>query len=306
LIASPDSFEVPVALFGFNRPEVTRRVFASIAAMRPRRLFLIADGPRADRPQEEAACAEVRKIMTAVDWPCEVATNFSKHNLGCGRRMSSGINWLFDNVDAAILLEDDCLPGVSFFDFCRSMLERYANDTRIGVISGTNYTNRWAQLPPSYYFSRYTHVWGWATWRRSWALYDFDLTELGAARASRVLETVLEHEALARFWYEIFDRVKSGAVDTWDYQLCFTGFVNSWLNIIPSTNLISNIGIGPEATHTTSSNGFENLPIGTLQLPLQHPQFKIRCRLNDDLTERHAYGFLAEAHKAAPPRMVAC
>jgi hypothetical protein len=295
LLTGTEGFDVPVALFGFNRPDLTRRVFDAIADVRPRRLFVIADGPRADRPGDEAACAEVRKIMTSVDWPCDVVTNFSPRNLGCGRRMSSGIDWLFNHVEAAVLLEDDCLPGPTFFEFCRAMLDRYANDSRIGVISGTNYITRWARLPGSYYFSRYTHVWGWASWRRSWAQYDFALTKLPAAHEAKVLETVLEHEALARFWYKIFDGVRSGAVDTWDYQLCFASFANSWLNIIPTANLVSNIGIGPHATHTKTTNGFENLPIEPLDFPLQHPEFITRCRINDELTERHAYGFVAPA-----------
>ncbi len=308
-MSDAQGFDVPVALFAFNRPGLTQRVFDAIAQMRPRRLFLVADGPRADRPGEAELCAEVRRIMTAVDWPCEVATNFSPHNLGCGRRMSSGIDWLFGEVEAAILLEDDCLPGPDFFEFSRAMLDRYAADTRIGVISGTNYTTRWARVPGSYFFSRYTHIWGWASWRRSWALYDFSLSKLEAARQAKLLETVLEHEALARFWYDIFDRVAERRIDTWDYQLCFAGFANSWLNIIPTANLISNIGVGADATHTTDENSFANMPIEPLPQPLTHPAFITRCGLNDELTERHAYGFTPPAPVSAaasamqvPPR----
>jgi hypothetical protein len=286
---------VPVAFFGFNRPAVTRQVFNAIAASRPRRLFVIADGPRSDHPEDEAACAEVRRIMTSVDWPCEVATNFSARNLGCGRRMSSGIDWVFSHVEAAILLEDDCLPGADFFEFSRAMLDRYANDTRIGMICGTNCTTRWARFPGSYFFSRYLHLWGWATWRRSWELYDFHMTKLAASREAKVLETVLGYEECAHFWYEVLDQVRAGVIDTWDYQVFFAGLTNSWLNIIPTANLVSNIGYGPGATHTINPNGLENLPIEPLRLPLEHPEFITRCRINDDLAERYAYGFVAPA-----------
>jgi hypothetical protein len=292
-IVSPiaGSFEVPVALFVFNRPEVTRQIFDVVARMRPCRLFLIADGPRTDRPGEAEACAEVRRIVTALDWPCEVATNFSPSNMGCGRRMSSGIDWVFKNVDDAVLIEDDCLPSPQFFDFCRAMLERYRHDMRIGTVAGTNCMTRHAHFPGSYFFSRCPHVWGWAAWRRSWALYDYGMAKLAAAREARLLEAVMGHHDLARFWYDIFDNVQSGRVDTWDYQLFFTSFCNSWLNIIPAANLVSNIGHGPDATHCREPSEFANLPLGELALPLQHPDFMVRCQKHDEFDERHFLGF---------------
>ena len=182
------AFDVPVAIFAFNRPNLTRRIFDAVAERRPQRLFLVADGPRADCPEDNAPCDEVRKILMEVSWPCEVATNFSDRNLGCGRRMSSGIDWLFEHVDAAILIEDDCLPAPPFFDFCSAMLSRFANDQRIGLVSGSNFTWRHVQPSASYYFSRYTHIWGWATWRRSWAHYDFGLRSLSKVLESAGLE----------------------------------------------------------------------------------------------------------------------
>jgi hypothetical protein len=283
------ALDVPVAIFAFNRPRLTRRVFDAIAERRPKRLFLVADGPRPDSPQDDTACREVRKILADVTWPCEVATNFSDCNLGCGRRMSSGITWLFEHVDAAILIEDDCLPAPVFFDFCSAMLSRFANDSRIGMISGTNYTWRRFQPSASYYFSRYTHIWGWATWRRSWAKYDFGLQSLPLAREHRQLEEVFGDPVLADFWYAIFEAVRSGRIDTWDYQLVYASLVNSWLNVIPAVNLVTNIGFGPDATHTKSPSGFDNQPPGDLQFPLRHPDFAIRSRTADEITEREEY-----------------
>lgn len=284
------AFDVPVAIFAFNRPRLTRRVFEAVAERRPKRLFLVADGPRPDCPEDNARCDEVRKILTEVRWPCEVATNFSSGNLGCGRRMSSGITWLFEHVDAAILIEDDCLPAPPFFDFCSAMLSRFANDSRIGMVSGTNYTWRRFQPSASYYFSRYTHIWGWATWRRSWAKYDFGLHSLPLAREQRLLEEVFGDPQLADFWYAIFEAVKSGRIDTWDYQLVYASIINSWLNVIPAVSLVTNIGFGPDATHTKSSTGIDNQAPGDLRFPLQHPDFVTRCRTADEITEREAYG----------------
>jgi hypothetical protein len=296
------AFEVPVAIFAFNRPKLTRRIFAAVAERRPKRLFLVADGPRTESPEDNAACDEVRKILLEVSWPCEVATNFSDRNLGCGRRMSSGINWLFEHVDAAILIEDDCLPAPPFFDFCGAMLSRFANDQRIGLVSGSNFTWRHFQPSASYYFSRYTHIWGWATWRRSWARYDFELRSLSLAREHRLLEEVFGDRQLADFWYAIFEAVKSDRIDTWDYQLFFASVINSWLNVIPAVNLVTNIGTGPDATHTKSSTGLDSQAPGDLQFPLRHPDFITRCRTADEITERDAYGIRREKDGSSPPR----
>jgi hypothetical protein len=288
-------FEVPIALFAFNRPDVTRRMFEAIARARPNRLFLIADGPRTDRPGEAEACAEVRQIISAVNWTCDVATNFSPRNMGCGLRMSSGIDWVFKNVDEAILIEDDCVPTPQFFEFCRSMLERYRHDTRIGMISGTNCMSHRADFPGSYFFSRYPQIWGWATWRRSWAFYDHSMTKLEVAKEKRLIESVTEDESLARFWYSVFENVQSGRIDTWDYQLFFASFCNSWLNIIPSKNLVTNIGDGLHATHRKDDSEFTNLPLAKLALPWEQPEFLVRCKKHDEFYERHFHFFAGPA-----------
>ena len=296
------AFDVPVAIFAFNRPKLTRRIFATVAERRPKRLFLVADGPRAEWPEDNAACDEVRKILMEVGWPCEVATNFSDRNLGCGRRMSSGIDWLFKHVDAAILIEDDCIPAPPFFDFCSAMLSRFANDSRIGMVSGSNFTWRHFQPSASYYFSRYTHIWGWATWRRSWARYDFELRSLSLAREQRLLEEVFGDRQLADFWYAIFEAVKSDRIDTWDYQLFYASVINSWLNVIPAVNLVTNIGTGPEATHTKSSTGIDSQAPGNLQFPLRHPDFITRCKTADEITERDAYGIRRGKNSSSSPQ----
>src|SRR6185436_19386626 len=167
---------VPVALIIFNRPDLTARVFEAIRQAQPRQLFVIADGPR--NPDDERLCNEARQVVAHVDWKCDVRTDFSQTNLGCGRRPASGIDWVFSQVAEAIILEDDCIPAPSFFHFCERLLEHYRNDTRVMHISGNNYlpadkrsSEREAQSR-SYYFSKYTFSCGWATWRRAWKHYD--------------------------------------------------------------------------------------------------------------------------------------
>ena len=163
----------PVALIIFNRPHHTARVFAEIAKARPEHLFLIADGPRPDRPEDVQRCAAVRDIVARVDWPCQVERNFAERNLGCGRRPGSGISWVFQQVDEAIILEDDCVPDPTFFQFCEDLLEKYREDKRVMNIGGTNWQWPSPRSHHSYFFSIFNITgWGWATWRRAWQYYD--------------------------------------------------------------------------------------------------------------------------------------
>ena len=165
-----DSFQLntPVAFIVFNRPGTAKRIFAEIAKAKPPKLLVIADGPRGTLLGEAQKCMATRDVINRVNWPCEVLTNFSEVNLGCKKRVSSGIDWVFEHVEEAIILEDDCLPHPTFFRFCQEMLERYRNDDRIGMISGDNFQFGRPVGQDSYYFSKYVHVWGWASWRDRW------------------------------------------------------------------------------------------------------------------------------------------
>jgi hypothetical protein len=161
----------PVAFFIFNRPDTTEQVFSEIVRVKPHKLLVIADGPRSERQGEAEKCSQARSIIDRVNWDCEILTNFSEINLGCKVRVSSGIDWVFEHVEEAIILEDDCLPDPTFFRYCQVMLDHYRNDQRIGMISGDNFQNGIKRNMDSYYFSRYVHIWGWATWRNRWQNY---------------------------------------------------------------------------------------------------------------------------------------
>src|SRR5579871_4386735 len=162
----------PVALIVFNRPDTTRQVFQEIRRVRPPVLLVVADGPRRDHPEDEQLCRETRAVAEEVDWPCQVLTEYSDVNLGCRHRPASGLDWVFSQVEEAIILEDDCVPHPSFFRFCSELLSRYRDDARIGTIAGTNVQGGRKRGGASYYFSKYPTIWGWASWRRAWALYD--------------------------------------------------------------------------------------------------------------------------------------
>jgi hypothetical protein len=167
--------ETPIAFFIFNRPHLTQKVFDAIRQAQPKILLVVADGSRFDRADETELCAQTRAVIKQVDWDCQVLTNFSETNLGCKRRVSSGLNWVFETVEEAIILEDDCLPHPTFFPFCETLLDYYRHDSRIMNISGENFQFGRQRTQDSYYFSRYNHCWGWASWRRAWNNYDVEM-----------------------------------------------------------------------------------------------------------------------------------
>jgi hypothetical protein len=276
----------PVGLLIFNRPETTKRVFAEIAKAKPRQLFVIADGPRRNRPGEDELCRAVRKTVENVDWECELSTNYAEENMGCARRVSSGINWVFENVEEAIILEDDCLPHPTFFRFCDEMLERYRNDERIMAISGDNFQFGRKRWEYSYYFSRYAHVWGWASWRRAWTHYDAQMSYWPMVREKGWLADILGDKGEAKYWTGVFDRTHEGKAGTWDYQWMFACWLHSGLSILPNVNLISNIGFGVNATHTGGGGKVADIPTEDMSFPLTHPPILIRDSCADGYTAR--------------------
>ncbi|MCW5549112.1 MAG: hypothetical protein KIT44_09130, partial [Opitutaceae bacterium] len=159
----------PVALLVFNRPELTMRLLSVIRSVRPAKLYVVADGPRVNHPGDAAACEAVRELIrTQVDWPCELHKDYATSNLGCGRRVSSGIDWVLGRENEAVFLEDDCVPHPTFFRFCTELLERYRDNERVAQICGSRIIAEQPGQSASYSFSRYGPVWGWATWRRAW------------------------------------------------------------------------------------------------------------------------------------------
>lgn len=282
--------ETPVAFFVFNRPDVTARVFQRIAEVQPRTLLLVADGPRPGHPDDKEKCQAVREIVSQRSWPAQTFTNFSNENMGCGRRVSSGLDWVFDHVEDAIILEDDCLPSKGFFSYCEELLDRYRLDTRIGIISGTNSVYPKITIEHSYYFSRYPHIWGWATWRRSWQKYDFHLSGLELAKELRVIEQICYPDSTkAKFWIDRFVRVRE-TKHTWDSSMTYASFTQSWLNILPSRNLVANIGFGAAATHTLDPDTkFSRVSANEPDAPLRHPPFVVRNAIADQRTDEKVF-----------------
>lgn len=273
--------DTPVAFIIFNRPDTTERVFEEISKARPRRLLVIGDGPRPSKAGESEKVARTRAIVEKVDWDCEVLTNFSEGNLGCRKRVSSGIDWVFGLAERAIILEDDCVPSPSFFRYCEELLEKYAEDERVFSISGDNFLNRRYPDKSSYYFSRYPHPWGWASWRRAWQHYDVTMGSWPELRNAGWLEQQFRSDAEVRYWKRTFDAVHSGDIDTWDYQLFFAAWKQQALITVPAVNLISNIGFGLDATHTKFKETGADMETGHLRFPLRHPVDVVRDEYAD-------------------------
>lgn len=265
-----------VALVLFNRPEKTERVFAAIARARPARLYLVADGPRPGNDRDAELCAAARRVVEKVDWNCRVERNYSAVNLGCGHRPASGIDWVFEQEEAAILLEDDGLPHPSMFAFCDELLELYAEDERIMQVSVHSLEKRGTRRGPySYYFSRQVYcLGGFATWRRAWKHFDFRITYWPQLRDSGLLRTLFHDARAQQAFRELFDQVYGarGIADYWDHQWTFTCWAQHGLTILPNGTMLSNIGFGPDATHTFwETSPRANREFEPITFPLSHP-----------------------------------
>lgn len=241
----------PVLLIVFNRPETTRRVFEEIRKVKPKELFIAADGPRPDKLGEAERCEEVRKIVTNVDWDCEVKTLFRSANIGCGLGPSEAITWFFENVEQGIILEDDCLPSISFFTFAECLLNRYKNEENIFLISGTNPLDIKIQTEESYFFTNYAGIWGWATWRRAWKNFDFSMKSWINDKNKEAVSQFFKNKNARDYYIDVFNKTfQENDVSWWDYQWYYARIINKGIGIVPKKNLISNIGFGKNATHT--------------------------------------------------------
>ncbi len=214
----------PVLFLVFNRPDKTRRVFQQIRSVQPSRLYIAADGPRPKNDEDIELCNQVKDIISSVDWPCSVNYLYPKENKGCKVAVSSAINWFFRYEEQGIILEDDCLPEASFFRFCDLMLEKYRLDNRVFSITGSNGQLGVQRGSGSYYFSELSNIWGWASWRRTWNMYELDLASYNVIDAFNTLQKKFSDPLLVNIWMDFFLRLKKGVTDTWDQQFQFMTF----------------------------------------------------------------------------------
>lgn len=295
--------ETPVALIFFIRPDTFEKVFEKVRKAKPKKLFLIQDGPRENRPDDVKKINECRKIAENIDWECEVYKNYSDVNLGCGVRPSSGISWVFEHVDRTIILEDDCVPCDTFFDYCEQMLKRYENDERISYISGLNHFAEWDCGKYSYFFTKTGAIWGWATWKRAWKRYDFRVEAI----KDEYLSGLLGHQFANKYageqrvkgWIEVSKKMQDDTkLSYWDMQWGMVKYSQNQLVVVPKYNQISNIGVGEASSHAQNRNEtqfkkyktFFHIPTKNLEIPLVHQEFCV-CDVDyDKLVYRCTYG----------------
>jgi hypothetical protein len=265
-------FNTPVLFLIFNRPDTTKQVFESIRQIKPKQLFVAADGPRPDRIGEKEKCEAAREIIKQVDWDCEVKTRINIENKGCGIAPFEAITWFFDNVEYGIILEDDCLPDQSFFSFCQELLLKYRFDNRIMMISGDNFLKN-ITITSSYFFSKYHFIWGWASWKRAWKYCDFSMNSWKILNKTNCLKCLFPKRYERIWWKKIYEEVVNCHVDYWDYQWGYTIIINNGVTIFPKVNLVSNIGFSKSATHTQNQLSWKNSQEAkVIDFPLIHPK----------------------------------
>jgi hypothetical protein len=270
-------FETPILFLIFNRPNTTKQVFEVIRQIQPKYLFVGADGPRENKEGETELCEQARKIATSIDWECDVKTLFNDENLGCRNAVISAITWFFENVEMGIILEDDCLPDLSFFQFCEVLLIKFEQNTKIISISGHNLGYKYTD-DNTYFFSRFMNIWGWATWRRSTLIVDYNLKMWKKTKNKNLfLYRLLSKNYFdidinwIKYWKWAFNLIING-LDAWDWQWIFAQLQNKKYTIFPTTNLITNIGFNENATHTVNSNHIiSSMKSTTFQFPIKHP-----------------------------------
>ena len=283
--------EKPVLLLVFDRPGLTQRVFDEIRHVRPSKLYVAGDGPRNPLHLQRGAIQEARQIATSVDWDCDVHTLFRDKNLGCKMAVSTAIDWFFGQEDEGIVLEDDCLPNQSFFRYCDELLDRFRDEERVMCISGDNFQQGNSVTSDSYYFSKYNHCWGWATWRRAWLQYDPVIINRPGFDIHSVLEGFSDgSDAFIQYWEAIFEKVTTGEINSWAYYWTLSCWINNGLTCIPDKNLVMNIGFGRHATHTRDEDKLAELDAHEISFPLIHPDTIVRNISADRYTDVNCFG----------------
>lgn len=258
----------PIIFMLFRRPVETQKVFDRIRQARPRQLFVVGDGAR--NPEEAQLVQATRRIVEQVDWECDVRTSYATENMGLSERFRTGLSWAFSMVDQAVILEDDCVPDLTFFRFCQELLVRFRENERVMAIGGVNFHSHRYCPPTSYYFARYSRIWGWATWARAWQHYDPAMTAFsqdpdGWTRAH------FSNPREARYYRDIWSRVLAGEINSWGYRWSYSLINRDGLSALPSHNLVTNIGWGELATHTSKISPLAYVPAQPMSFPMTHP-----------------------------------
>lgn len=281
-------FNTPILFLIFNRPDTTARVFERIREIKPAKLYVAADAAREGRADESIRCDEARAIIERIDWDCDLKTLYRSENLGCKMAVSNAITWFFSQEEYGIILEDDCLPDLSFFLFCEEMLLKYKDDERIGHVGGDSFFPELVTKGQSYDFCSFAHIWGWASWRRVWKNYDVNFEYWTKYKDDKNKRNSLFTSLREKIYFSssITDALEgTSGINTWDTQYFFMLRTQHQLSIYPSVNLVTNIGIGDvNSTHTTKKNDKVYVLSKGISFPLTHPSYVLSNRDIDKVT----------------------
>ena len=281
---------LPILILTWKRPDHLKRVIGSLRKIRPKNIYFSCDGANKGNLKEELLVKQTRSIMRSeVDWECDKKYNLSETNLGCRLGVSRGIDWFFKNVDKGIIIEEDCILHPLFFEFAESLLKKYHNDHRIGSISASNLQNGIMRGETTYYFSKYHHCWGWATWKDRWEKYDNELKSWKFIKDNKLKKQIFGTKREMKYWTMIFERLyKYNKPDSWAYRWFLSCQINRYLSIIPNENFSENIGFGDEATNTKKGKSpieINKTTISNFNLfPIKHPEFVLPCSDADHFT----------------------
>ncbi|QJD94405.1 nucleotide-diphospho-sugar transferase [Mucilaginibacter robiniae] len=283
-------FQTPVLFLIFNRVGLTQKVFNEIKKIKPKYLYVAADGPRPDNSSDVETCRETRNIIEQIDWDCELKTLFRDKNLGCGPAVSSAISWFFEHVEAGMILEDDCVPNLSFFPFCEELLEKYKDSDVVKFIGGNNFQGGRKRGNASYYFSHYPASWGWATWRRSWQIFRANISESTAEIKSGKLDYVFNSTKEKNHWIKSLYKANRESSSVWDFHFYYSIWKSGGLCITPNQNLVVNMGFFDQATHYFLKDSTKtSVKNETMVFPLVHPDKVEVNREADKYTFNHFY-----------------
>ena len=273
--------KTPILFIIFNRPYTTQKVFESIRIAKPERLYIAGDAPRQGNYNDIQKCQQTREIVQNINWPCEVKYLFQEKNLGCSLGPRAAFDWFFSFEEQGIILEDDCVPNESFFDFCSEMLKRYRDNKRIISINGSSLGFNLKNSDSNYTYSRFMNMWGWATWADRASSIDYSLKEWRKVKQPlwylyrHMRQNLFDFDIhWYKYWQHKFDlTVYSEKVTWWDWQWIFHQITNNQLSVVPSVNLVTNIGFNEDATHTLASdNPSAYIPFSPLETPYFGPE----------------------------------
>lgn len=268
-------YSVPVAVVVFNRPALAEKLLKILEKAEPQKLFVICDGARPEVPGESEKVEEVRALFREVSWDCEIYRNYASENMGCDYRVPSGIDWVFEHVDRAVILEDDCMPSPHFFRYAEEMLERYKDDPKVMMAAGSNLMQKY-DISDCCCFTARTYTWGWATWKRAWDHYCDDESEWKRIQKDGTLARTYPPRMRYYVKKELNYYMAKGKCP-WDYLWWISCMGAGGLCAVPKVNLVTNEGFGEDATHTQSKGSYEGRTF-PMDFPLRYPDKVVRDR----------------------------